>query len=86
MILLFPDVYKKDPDTGKMYLQPVTRCAFSFQIIIKTKQVIELVGNDVQFELSDRSSDDKIESDASLLVSDPLFSSIQPVSLSDWFR
>ena len=61
--ILFPDVYKKDPDTGKMYLQPVTRCAFSFQITIKTKQVIELVGNDVQFELSDKSDNDKVESD-----------------------
>lgn len=52
---LFPDVVKKDPDTGKWYRQPVTRCAFAFQQIIATKQIIHLCGNDIQMELSKKS-------------------------------
>lgn len=53
---LFPDVVKKDPDTGKWYRQPVTRCAFAFQQIIATKQIIHLCGNDIQMELSKKSN------------------------------
>lgn len=49
---LFPDIYKQDPETKKWYLQPVTRTAFAFQKIIATKQIVHLVGNDIQFELS----------------------------------
>lgn len=50
--ILFPDIYKQDPETKKWYLQPVTRTAFAFQKIIATKQIVHLVGNDIQFELS----------------------------------
>lgn len=49
---LFPDIYKQDPETKKWYMQPVTRTAFAFQKIIATKQIVHLVGNDIQFELS----------------------------------
>ncbi len=57
----FPNVIKKDPETGKWYEQPVTRCAFAFQQIIATKQVIHITGNDVQMELAEKSKDAAIE-------------------------
>lgn len=50
--VLFPDIFKQDPDTKKWYRQPVQRTAFSFQQIITVKQVMHICGNDVQFELS----------------------------------
>ena len=51
--LLFPDIWKKDPVTNKWYKQSITRCALAFQQIITTKHIIHIVGNDVQFELSE---------------------------------
>ena len=51
--LLFPDIWKKDPETNKWYKQSITRCALAFQQIIITKHIIHIVGNDVQFELSE---------------------------------
>lgn len=51
--LLFPDIWKKDPETNKWYKQSITRCALAFQMIITTKHIIHIVGNDVQFELSE---------------------------------
>lgn len=51
--LLFPDIWKKDPETNKWYQQSITRCALAFQQIITTKHIIHIVGNDVQFELSE---------------------------------
>lgn len=51
--LLFPDIYKKDPESGRMYKQPITRCALAFQMIIAIKHIIHVIGNDVQFELSE---------------------------------
>lgn len=51
--LLFPDIWKKDPETNKWYKQSITRCSLAFQQIITTKHIIHIVGNDVQFELSE---------------------------------
>lgn len=51
--LLFPDIWKKDPETKKWYKQSITRCALAFQQIITTKHIVHIVGNDVQFELSE---------------------------------
>lgn len=53
---LYPDIYKQDPDTKKWYIQPIDRVAFAFQQIIATKQVMHLVGNDIQFELAEKAS------------------------------
>ena len=50
--LLYPDVVKKNPDTGKTYIQPIIRTAFAFQHVITTKQRVHITGNDIQFELS----------------------------------
>ena len=50
--ILYPDVVKKDPDSGKTYIQPIIRTAFAFQNVIATKQRVHITGNDIQFELS----------------------------------
>ncbi len=57
----YPDIWKKDPETGQYYLQPITRTAFAFQQILATKQIAHLVGNDLQFELAGKSNDSEIE-------------------------
>jgi hypothetical protein len=49
----YPDIWKKDPDSGKWYQQPVSRTAFAFQQVIATKHTLHLTGNDIQFELAD---------------------------------
>lgn len=59
---IYPDVYREDPDNpGKFYIQPITRVAFAFQQVIATKQVVHLVGNDIQFELAGKTEDEKEE-------------------------
>ncbi len=58
---LYPDIYKQDPETKKWYMQPVFRTAFAFQKIIATKQIVHLVGNDIQFELSGKVEEDMKE-------------------------
>jgi hypothetical protein len=59
--VLFPDIYKKDVETGKWYIQPVTRSAFAFQHVIALKQTLHLIGNDVQFELSGHTENENEE-------------------------
>lgn len=51
--LEFPDIWKKDPDSGQWYKQPVSRTAFAFQQLIAAKHTLHVTGNDVQFELAD---------------------------------
>lgn len=55
--LLYPDIWKQDPDTKKWYLQKITRCSLGFQQVITTKHIIHLTGNDVQFELAEGDKD-----------------------------
>lgn len=50
--VLYPDVVKRDPETGRTYVQPIIRTAFAFQHVIATKQRVHITGNDMQFELS----------------------------------
>lgn len=50
--LLYPDIVKKNPETGRTYVQPIIRTAFAFQQVIATKQRVHITGNDIQFELS----------------------------------
>lgn len=65
----FPDIMKKDPETGKWYIQPVTRYAFAFQQVIAVKQVVHIIGNDVQFELADGGNpEEKEEKNEKLLI------------------
>ncbi len=49
---LYPDVVKRNPETGRTYVQPIIRTAFAFQQVISTKQRVHITGNDIQFELS----------------------------------
>lgn len=57
----FPDIYKQNPDTGLWYVQKITRTAFAFQQLIKTKHVVHVTGNDIQFELADSENEEKEE-------------------------
>lgn len=58
----YPDVWKKDPTTQKLYRQPIQRTAFAFQQLIAKKHILHLTGNDTQFEIAQgRSSEDKEE-------------------------
>lgn len=50
--ILYPDVKRLDPESGKEYIQPIIRTAFAFQKVIATKQRVHITGNDIQFELS----------------------------------
>ena len=59
--LLYPDVVKKNPETGRTYIQPIIRTAFAFQQVIATKQIVHICGNDVQFELSGKVGTEKEE-------------------------
>lgn len=63
---LYPDVVKKNPETGRTYIQPIMRTAFAFQQIIATKQRVHIVGNDVQFELSGKVESEEREAQKAL--------------------
>ena len=52
---LYPDIWQENEDDGKWYIQEIPRYAFSYQQIILVKHLTHLCGNDVQFELSDKS-------------------------------
>lgn len=53
----FPDIYRKNPEDGKWYLEEVPRYAFAFQSVILYKHLTHLTGNDIQFELADKKDD-----------------------------
>lgn len=55
----YPDIWKKDPETGRFFCQKIQRTAFAFQQLIAQKHILHLTGNDVQMELSTEKSDDK---------------------------
>ena len=52
---MFPDIWRKNEEDGKWYVDEVPRYAFAFQQIILIKHLTHLCGNDIQFELSDKS-------------------------------
>ena len=52
---LFPDIWRKNEEDGKWYVEEIPRYAFAFQQIILVKHLTHLCGNDIQFELSDKS-------------------------------
>jgi len=59
---IYPDIWQKNSDDGKWYIQEIPRYAFSYQQIILTKHLTHLCGNDIQFELSDKKVDEKTTS------------------------
>ena len=56
---LYPDVWQQNADDGRWYIQEIPRYAFSYQQIILVKHLTHLCGNDIQFELSDKSTSDE---------------------------
>lgn len=58
---VYPDVLKKDPETGQYHVQPITRTAFAFQQLIATKHTLHITGNDVQFEIADGTQSERQE-------------------------
>lgn len=53
----YPDIYRRNPEDGKWYLEEVPRYAFAFQSVILYKHLTHLTGNDIQFELADKKDD-----------------------------
>lgn len=51
---LFPDIWQKNEEDEKWYVQEIPRYAFSYQQIILVKHLTHLCGNDIQFELADK--------------------------------
>lgn len=49
----YPNIYKKDPESGRWYEQPIQRTAFAFQQLIKIKHTLHLTGNPVKLEIAD---------------------------------
>lgn len=60
---VYPDVWKKDPVSGKLYRQPIQRTAFPFQQLIANKHILHLTGNDVQFEIAQGREIEGLEED-----------------------
>lgn len=60
----YPDIWRKNTDPsdkvnyGRYFIQEVPRYAFAFQQIILNKQLTHLCGNDIQFELADKTDSD----------------------------
>lgn len=52
---LYPDIWQKNSEDGRWYVQEIPRYAFSYQQIILVKHLTHLCGNDIHFELSDKS-------------------------------
>lgn len=65
----YPDIYKKDPESGKWFKQPIQRTAFAFQQLINIKHTLHLTGNPVKFEITDgaQSATDE-EKDQKMLI------------------
>lgn len=60
----YPDIWKKNPETGLWCVQKIQRTAFAFQQVIWTKHVLHVTGNDIQFELAEgteEGSEDKLQ-------------------------
>lgn len=54
----YPDVWRQNTVDGLWYLEEVPRYAFAYQQVILHNQLTHLTGNDIQFELADKSEDD----------------------------
>lgn len=65
----YPDIYKKDPESGKWYKQPIQRTAFAFQQLINIKHTLHLTGNPVKLETTDGAqSATEEEKDQTMLI------------------
>lgn len=58
----FPDIWRKNEEDGMWYIEEIPRYAVAFQQIFLIKHLTHLCGNDIQFELSDKTvSDEKTQ-------------------------
>lgn len=64
----YPDVWKKDPDTGRLFRQEIQRVAFAFQQLIAQKHILHLTGNDIQLEISQGRTDEGKEEEYQKLL------------------
>lgn len=51
---IYPDIWQQNEEDGMWYVQEIPRYAFAYQKIILIKHLTHLCGNDIQFELSDK--------------------------------
>lgn len=65
---LYPDIWRKNPENNKWYVQDIQRTAFAFQQVIHTKHTLHLTGNDIQFELAGDPEMKKQEENINLLA------------------
>lgn len=65
---LYPDIWRKNPEDNKWYVQEIQRTAFAFQQVIHTKHTLHLTGNDIQFELAGDPEMKKQEENINLLA------------------
>lgn len=66
--VLYPDIWKKNPEDGKWYVQEIQRTAFAFQQVVHTKHTLHMTGNDIQFELAGDPETEKQEEYINLLA------------------
>jgi hypothetical protein len=55
----YPDVWRKNPEDGRWYIEYVPRYAFAYQAVLMVKQLTHLCANDIQFELLDTKQNEK---------------------------
>lgn len=65
---LYPDIWRRNPEDNKWYVQEIQRTAFAFQQVIHTKHTLHLTGNDIQFELAGDPEMKKQEENINLLA------------------
>ena len=56
---LFPDIWRQNDEDGRWYIEEIPRYAFAYEQIILLKHLTHLCGNDIRFELSDKSVTDE---------------------------
>lgn len=56
---LYPDIWRKNEEDGMWYIEEIPRYAIALQQIILIKHLTHLCGNDIQFELSDKTVSDE---------------------------
>lgn len=56
---LYPDIWRQNEEDGRWYVEEIPRYAIALQQIILLKHMTHLCGNDIRFELSDKTVSDE---------------------------
>ena len=56
---LYPDIWRQNDEDGRWYVEEIPRYAIALQQIIRLKHLTHLCGNDIRFELSDKTVSDE---------------------------